>query len=69
MYMGYFLGFVLVIIGLLILAFGDRKLNVKGGVILKTFSAPSLNAKVLKWAVGILCIWFGAALLLGGGKI
>jgi hypothetical protein len=67
--MGYFFGFVLVIIGLLVLVFGDRKLNVKGGAILKTFSVPSLNAKVLKWAVGIMCIWFGAALLLGGGKL
>jgi hypothetical protein len=67
--MGYFFGFVLVIVGLLILAFGDKKLNVKGGVILKTFSAPSMNVKVLKWAGGIICIWFGAALIFGGGKL
>lgn len=67
--MGYFLGVALVIIGLLILAFSDRKPNMKGGVILKTFSASSLNAKVIKWAVGIVCIWAGAALLLGGGKL
>ena len=67
--MGYFLGAALVIIGLLILVFGDRKPNLKGGVILKTFSASSLNAKVIKWTVGILCIWTGAALLLGGGKL
>ena len=67
--MGYLFGFVLMIIGLLILAFGDRKLKVKGGVILKIFSAPSLNAKVTKWAIGIMCIWFGVALLFGGGKL
>ena len=67
--MGYLFGFVLVIIGLLILAFGDKKLKVKGGIILKTFSAPSLNAKITKWAIGIVCIWFGAALLFGGSKL
>ena len=67
--MGYILGVALVVIGLLILAFGDKKLNVKGGVILKTFSAPLLNAKVTQWAAGIMCIWFGAALLFGGGKL
>jgi hypothetical protein len=67
--MGYILGFVLVIVGLLILAFGDKKLNVKEGAILKVFSMPPLNAKLTKWAVGIFCIWFGVALLLGGGKL
>ncbi len=44
--MGKLLGFVLVIVGLLILAFGDRKLNMKGSAILKTVSAHSLIAKV-----------------------
>jgi len=67
--MGYVFGFALVTIGVLILVLGERKLKVKGGVILKTFSAPSLNAKVTTWAVGILCIWFGAALIFGGGKL
>lgn len=67
--MRYLFGFVLVIIGLLILTFGDRKLKVKGGVVLKIFSAPPLSAKVIKWAIGILCIWFGVALLFGGGKL
>ena len=67
--MGYILGVALVVIGLLILAFGDKKLNVKGGVILKTFSASSSNAKVIKWGTGVMFIWFGAALLLGGGKL
>jgi uncharacterized membrane protein YidH (DUF202 family) len=67
--MGYFLGCVLVIFGLLILAFGDKKLNVKEGAILKAFSLPPLNAKVTKWAVGIICIWFGVAIVLGGGKL
>lgn len=67
--MGYFLGCVLAIVGLLILAFGDKKLNAKEGAILKVFSMPPLNAKVTKWAAGIICIWFGVALLLGGGKL
>lgn len=67
--MGYVLGFILVIIGLLVLAFGDRILKVKGGVILKTFEAPSLDVKFLKWTVGLICIWLGAALVLGGNKL
>jgi len=68
-HMGYLFGLVLVFVGLLILAFGERKLNIKGGVILKIFTAPSLQTKITKWAMGIICIWFGAALLLGGGKL
>lgn len=67
--MGYLLGVALVIIGSLILVFGDKKLKVKEGVVLKTFSAPTLNAKITKWAMGIMCIWFGAALLFSGGKL
>ena len=67
--MGYISGVTLVVIGLLILAFGDKKLSVKGGVVLKTFSTPSSNTKVVKWVAGVMFIWFGAALLLGDGKL
>ena len=61
------LGFILVTIGVLILALGDKKLNSKGGKILKTVSASPLQAKVIKWAIGLLLIWFGAALFFGRG--
>jgi hypothetical protein len=66
---GYFAGAVLVILGSLIIVFGDRKVGKNGGAITKTFSMPPLNAKFLKWGAGILCIWFGAALLFGGGHL
>ena len=39
-----------------------------GGAVLKTFSMPRLNAIVLKWAVGILLIWFGIGFLFSGLK-
>jgi uncharacterized BrkB/YihY/UPF0761 family membrane protein len=67
--MGYLLGVILLVLGALVIVFGDKALNVKGGAILKTFSMPTQNAKFLKWVVGVLCIWFGAALLFGGGKL
>ena len=67
--MGYLIGITLVVVGLLILVFGDKKLKVKEGIVLRIFLAPSLNTKATKWSLGIICVWFGAALLLGGGKL
>jgi hypothetical protein len=67
--MGYIAGGVLIVLGLVIIVFGDRKVGKNGGVILRTFSMPPMNAKFAKWGLGIVCIWFGAALLFGGGHL
>jgi hypothetical protein len=67
--MGYVAGAVLVILGVLIILFGDMKIGKRAGVVSRTLSMPPLNAKFLKWGAGILCVWFGAALLFGGGHL
>jgi uncharacterized membrane protein YidH (DUF202 family) len=67
--MGYVAGAVLVILGLLIIVLGDRKVGEKGDAITRAFSMPTLHVKFVKWGAGILCIWFGAALLFGGGHL
>jgi hypothetical protein len=67
--MGYVSGAALVILGILIILFGDMKVGKGGGVITRTLSMPPVNAKAAKWGAGILCVWFGAALLFGGGHL
>jgi hypothetical protein len=67
--MGYLFGIILVLLGVLVIVFGDRKLNVKRGFLLKAISRDGLNPKILKWAIGILCIWFGVALVVSGGSL
>jgi hypothetical protein len=67
--MGYVSGVALVILGVLIILFGDMKVGKNGGVITRTMSMPPINAKFAKWGAGILCVWFGAALLFGGGHL
>jgi len=69
--MGYIVGVILVVLGLAIIAFGDKNIRQgeREGIVLRFFSMPSLHVKFVKWAVGILCIWFGIALLFGGGTL
>jgi hypothetical protein len=67
--MGYVAGAALVILGVLIILFGDMNVGKGGGVVTRTLSMPSVNAKFLKWGAAILCVWFGAALLFGGGHL
>jgi hypothetical protein len=62
-------GTALVILGVVIILFGDMKVEKNGGVVTRKFSMLPLNAKFLKWGAGILCVWFGAALLFGGGHL
>lgn len=57
------------IIGLLLLVFGEKKLKVKEGVVLKMFSVSTLNAKIIWWAMGVMCSWFGATLSFCGGEL
>jgi hypothetical protein len=67
--MGYVAGAGLIILGVLIIVFGDLRVGKNGGAVTRTLSMPPLNAKFLKWGAGILCVWFGAALLFGGGYL
>lgn len=61
----------LVIFGVLIIAYGDRQVGDKRreGIITRTFSMPALNAKVLKWALGLGCILFGITVIATRGQL
>ena len=65
------MGFLLIFFGVLVLVAGDRRIPVKGGIVLQLFSAPDnpfgrRRVKVMKWAAGLLVIWFGVYLLFFG---
>ena len=64
-------GIALIIFGVVIVRFGDRRVGDKHreGVITRTFSMPALNAKVLKWGVGLLCICIGIAVVFTRGNL
>jgi hypothetical protein len=68
--MTYIIGIALIALGVLIIAYGDRQVgdNRRGGVITRIFSMPTLNAKVLKWVMGLLCVGFGLAALFTHGN-
>lgn len=66
---GKLVGIALIAIGLLVAVYGDKRVDAKGGTISKAFSMPRANAKVLKWAIAIISIGLGVALLVGGGRL
>lgn len=62
-------GVALICLGVTITIFGDRKLNVKEGRLLR-IPSPSgrwfeISRKIQKWVIGLLLIWFGLALIVG----
>ena len=61
--MNQILGTLLIVIGLIAIIFGSKTIQ-SGGVLLGLFRMPSLHARTVKWAIGLLCIWFGAYMLL-----
>lgn len=63
--MSHIFGIVLIAAGISVIFFGGKLVTTKGGVVLKFFSMPHFHAAALKWAVGLLCVWFGVTLLLG----
>ena len=67
--MSYIVGICLVAFGLVAIIFGGKNVQDKVGSILHVFATRRLNAAVLKWAIGLLCIWFGVAFLFGGIKL
>ena len=57
------LGVVLVVIGTLCLWIGDKEIPVKGGLILRLFSAPRGYMRWMKWPMGAGFIYCGVELL------
>jgi len=72
-------GISLIALGLIIIKFGDREIGdgkAKGGIISKLFSGQYVNPKIrtsnykiVKWAVGLMAIWFGLGLVLTRGRL
>jgi len=58
-------GVFLLILGVAILVWGDRKLNVREGMILKLASKPASHVKILKWAMAFAAFYCGIGLILG----
>jgi hypothetical protein len=62
----YYIGIAFVALGLIIIAFGDRSVQEKGGIVLKIFSRRSRSGiRLVKWAFGLVCVWFGLMILSG----
>jgi hypothetical protein len=63
-----FLGIILIILGFVIIIFGDKSAVNEGGIILQLFSYKNKwQVKFVKWAVGLLSIWFGMAMISSKG--
>jgi hypothetical protein len=60
-------GVVLVIFGIIVLIYGDRKLNMNEGKIGKIFffipGKLTFYSKMWKWTLGLVCIYVGISLL------
>jgi hypothetical protein len=62
--MGYLAGAVLILIGLFLMPFG--KSSVPRSVVLdRQLGMPAWLDRALNWAIGLMCVWFGLALLFG----
>ena len=59
-------GVALIVLGLVVMAFGDKTVQAKGGIVLKMFSQPRPIVLVLKWIVGLGSAYFGYLFLIGG---
>jgi hypothetical protein len=55
------IGIILIAIGIIAILFGDKKLNVREGLITKIVSPPlpKMHGKVLKYAIGCGFIYIG----------
>ena len=57
------LGLILILVGAIWALFGDRKIPVKGGLVLKLFSVPEGQMRWLKWLMGAAMICAGVAVI------
>ena len=55
-------GALLIVVGLVAIIFGSKTVQ-SDGAVLKFFRMPRPHVIAVKWAVGLLCIWFGAYML------
>jgi hypothetical protein len=56
-------GALLVIFGVVVLIFGDKKLNVKSGTVLKMVSPRNYPVGLIKWTIGLLSILAGLSFI------
>ncbi len=63
--MEYLTGAALVLLGILIVVFGGAKPSRGDGAIARALSLPAWLDAVVRWVIGIACVWFGAQVLLG----
>jgi len=61
--MEYVEGAALILLGVLIIIFGGA--SAASAADASRFALPTWLDNLLKWSIGLLCIWFGAALLRG----
>lgn len=61
-------GVALICLGVGVAIFGDRKLHIKEGRLLRILSPSGrwfkISRKIQKWVIGLLLIWFGLALIM-----
>jgi hypothetical protein len=62
--MNYFVGFGFLVAAGVVVLFGDRSVQEKGGVALKVFSWPKGRASLLKWPIAVALAGVGVSLLL-----
>jgi hypothetical protein len=56
-------GAVLVLIGLFFVFFGHSNLRSSGTP--RSMTLPAWMDRVIQWAIALMCLWFGVALMLG----
>lgn len=65
--MNYLVGSLLVVVGIVAIIYGDKTVQEEGGIVLKAFShRPGVGNILVKWAIGLVSIWFGLGFLFGG---
>jgi hypothetical protein len=62
-------GVGLVIVGILIVIYGDKMVDAQQSAVGKAVSMPPGTVKLVKWVVAVLLVWFGAALIIEGGPL
>ena len=63
--MEYVEGAGLIFLGLIVIIFGSAKTPSGSAGTRARFKLPAVIDTAMTWAIGLVCIWFGAALFLG----
>lgn len=62
--MRFFIAALLICCGILFVRYGDKKLDIHEGQLLKSISHTSSNVRLLKWVMGTMFILLGLLVLL-----